>query len=221
MIHSIIGDYDNFSGYVENIRKENDYKSVLHVMNNPDFYKDKINLYIDKYYPYYYTNKKFVLDSIIDSCKNSFEVASLFAKNSSRQNFTEILVNDLFSFDSGFVKLPAGGSSCIRFDDNGDIFSQNLNRFSKSADFSYTKDGILYYITQKYTMSAGGSQDNQYRDVIDFLNKGSKKHQVIALVDGNYWYSKINDLRKQYVDNKNVHVLTVFDFASFINNVQE
>ena len=70
------------------------------------------------------------------------------------------------------------------------------------------------YITQKYTRSAGGAQDNQYADVVDFLSKGSKKHNVAAIVDGPYWdNSKRQELKIFFSDN-NVQVLSMDDILT-------
>ena len=79
---------------------------------------------------------------------------------------------------------------------------------SKSVDFVVNNT----YITQKYTRSTGGAQDNQYADVIDFLIKGSKKNKVAAIVDGSYWNDgKREELKEYFKSNDNVQVLSMDD----------
>ena len=68
------------------------------------------------------------------------------------------------------------------------------------------------YITQKYTRGNGGAQDNQYRDVIQFLTYGSKQHKVAAYVDGSYYTDeKRSELKRIFADNPNVQICPLGD----------
>lgn len=86
----------------------------------------------------------------------------------------------------GIPKLKSFGKDSIRFTPDGNITHTNEIGNTKSADFKIGK----YYITQKYTREDGGTQDDQYNDVVDFLTKGSINNKVGALVDGDYWINK-------------------------------
>ena len=73
----------------------------------------------------------------------------------------------------------------------------------------------IFNITQKYTRSTGGAQDNQYADVVDFLSKGSKKYKVAAIVDGSYWdNSKRQELKNFFNNNNNVQILSMNDILT-------
>ena len=141
----------------------------------------------------------------VDDIKNQILtndlVASLFCKDPSKQNITEKLVAELLNID----KMPVSGKNCVRFNSDGDIVHANNAGVSKSADF-YFND---YYITQKYTREEGGAQDNQRNDVIDFLEKGSKKYKVGALVDGEYWNKHRDELKDKFKDNNNIIILSM------------
>lgn len=128
-------------------------------------------------------------------------VASFFIKAPAKQNISEKVAEEILGPGS---KLPATGKNSIRFNDNGDIVSVAFGN-TKSADFMY-KD---YYTTQKYTMNSGGSQDNQRNDVIDFLTRGSIKHKVCAIVDGDYWDKYQQLLRKKFSENPNVLITSM------------
>jgi len=149
----------------------------------------------------------FLAEEIKDRIKSDDLVASFFAKDPSKQNFTEHLVAELLNTKT----MPQQGKNCIRFDENGDMCSVKKPNTSKSVDFHINNT----YITQKYTRSAGGAQDNQYADVVDFLIKGSKKNKVAAIVDGSYWNEgKRDELKEYFKSNDNVQILSMDDILN-------
>lgn len=159
----------------------------------------KVENYADRY--------GFSTEEIFEKIKNDDLVASFFAKNPSKQNFTEKLVSELL----GVKTLPQQGKNCIRFREDGEICSTKTSGTTKSADFFIGST----YITQKYTRSSGGAQDNQYADVVDFLTKGSKKQKVAAIVDGSYWDNgKRLELKKYFSNNPNVKILSMDDILN-------
>lgn len=127
--------------------------------------------------------------------------ASFFAKDPIKQNYTEKIAEDLL----GVKHLPNNG---ISFSKEGELCKGCFSDNSKSVDFVRNNT----YITQKYTRGNGGSQDNQYRDVIQFLTYGSKRYKVAAYVDGSYYTDeKRNELRKLFADNPNVQICSLGD----------
>ena len=162
-------------------------------LQNPDYQKKVYNFAI---------KFGFSVDEVNRAIQENLFLAACFAKDSSKQNFTEKLVAEVL----GVEKLSPSGENCIRFDENGDIVSINKGNVSKSADFYIDNR----YYTQKYTNETGGAQDNQYKDVVDFLVKGSKKHLVGAIVDGAYWTSGHKaKLIEMFKDNPNVVITSV------------
>ena len=130
--------------------------------------------------------------------------ASVFAKDPKKQNLPEKEAEIIL----GVPKLSASGKNCIRFNDEGEIVFSAIGA-TKSADFYYRG----YYVTQKYTTSSGGAQDNQRNDVIDFLTRGSKKHLVMAIVDGEYWDTHRADLVSLFLDNPNVVITSLTEIT--------
>lgn len=152
----------------------------------------------------------FNIDEVNQAIKDNIFLAACFIKDPSKQNFTEKLVAEVLKIE----KLPAAGKNCIRFDENGDILSANKRNVSKSADFYIDNR----YYTQKYTNEAGGAQDNQYKDVMDFLVKGSKKHLVGAIVDGIYWTNGHKaQLVELFKNNPNVVITSVDELRGLQN----
>ncbi len=128
--------------------------------------------------------------------------ATFFIKDPSKQNITEKLVEECLRIK----KLPASGNNCVRFDDKGNLVHKSGDDITKSADF---KIGDVYY-TQKYTREAGGAQDNQRKDVVEFLKKGSIHHKVGAILDGDYWDNfNRQELCSHFKDNDNVIITCV------------
>lgn len=162
-------------------------------LQNPDYQK-KIYNFAKKF--------GFSIDDVNHAIQDNLFLAACFSKDPSKQNFTEKLVAEVL----GVEKLSPAGENCIRFDENGDIVSTNKGNVSKSADFYIDNR----YYTQKYTNETGGAQDNQYKDVVDFLVKGSKKHLVGAIVDGAYWTSGHKaKLIEMFKENPNVVITSV------------
>lgn len=104
----------------------------------------------------------------------------------------------------GVQKLSANGINAIRFSDTGEIVSTALGT-TKSADFLWGE----YYATQKFTQEAGGAQDNQKNDVIDFLKRASIKYKAMAVLDGYYWDHHRDSLKLLFSSNSNVIITSV------------
>lgn len=127
--------------------------------------------------------------------------AAMFAKDPIKQNYTEKIAEQLLG-----VKHLA--NTAMSFTEDGELVEGCAVNNSKSVDF--IKDNV--YITQKYTTSNGGAQDNQYRDVIQFLKYGSKRHKVAAYIDGSYYTTaKRNELKRLFADNPNVQICSLGD----------
>lgn len=190
----------NFSLYVENLFVKARQENVEAVRREIDasWVKEKIDNYVSNW------GGLFTAEEIKQKIITDELCASFFAKDPKKQNIPEKEAEKLL----GVPKLPASGKNCIRFNDNGDIVHAATGA-SKSADFLY--DG--YYATQKYTTSAGGAQDNQKNDVIDFLKRGSLKHKVMAIVDGEYWDTHIIELRRMFAENPNVIITSLTEIT--------
>lgn len=189
----------NFIQFVEQAKREKRVENIATLRReiNHAWVKTKINNHLDKF------EGIFTYEDIVSQIQSNDLVASMFCKDPSKQNISENLV----ASSLGISKLPAGGRNCIRFSATGELVHGNDVGSTKSADFLI--DGVYY--TQKYTMEAGGAQDNQYHDVVDFLTKGSIKHKVGAIVDGHYWTTKREHLKSHFADNKNVVIVSMDD----------
>jgi hypothetical protein len=193
----------NFTLYVEEEKRKARLANIQQVRDeiNSAWVQEKIDNHVAAF------DGVISAEAIREGILNNDIIASKFCKDPSKQNISEKLAADVL----GLAKLPASGRGAIRFNDEGDIVSAT-NGNTKSADFKYGD----YYATQKYTAGSGGAQDNQKNDVIDFLKRGSIKHQVAAIVDGAYWDYWRDELKKIFADNPNVLITSVTEITENI-----
>ena len=111
-------------------------------------------------------------------------------------------------------KLPATGDNAVRLL-NGELIYGNDRGAKATKSIDFNRNGEL--ICAKVTTGAGGGQDNQYRDVRDFLKEageydikyGNKK--FTALVDGDYYTEeKLKTLNK--FETKNIRITSSDEF---------
>lgn len=190
----------DFTKYVEEKKKEARLKNIEEVRKDIDksWVKEKIVNHTQLF------DGLFTEEEIRNQILTNDIVASKFCKDPSKQNISENLASQVLKL----TKLPSGGKNCIRFNDDGDICSSSSGN-TKSADFKYNE----YYATQKYTDGRGGAQDNQKNDVIDFLKRGSKKHKVMAIVDGAFWEDEREKLKTMFANNENVVITSVSELT--------
>ena len=155
---------------------------------------------------------KEVLNHIVDD--DYF--ASMYAKDASKQNMSEKLQKKyLGNKNITIKKLNAAGRGAIRLMD-GELITGNDRggKATKSMDFE-GENGE--YIFAKVTSGQGGGQDNQYRDVREFLKEAKeydRKHgdkKFVALVDGDYYTTeKLNTLN--VFQTRNIRITNCDEF---------
>lgn len=121
-----------------------------------------------------------------------------FAKDPSKQTFHQNLASEFIASMEGvenFRVLPANGKNALYIID-GKLGNENeiIKGSSKSIDFYWCYNGYNCYAAHKYTDIDGGSQDNQYADLMNFLKNASlskeEKNIFFAIGDGDYYQRK-------------------------------
>ena len=145
--------------------------------------------------------KRFGLDSGVDDiCKkivNDRDFASGFAKLPAKQSSSErTQLSYLGKRGIKLENLVAGGDNALRLLD-GNIITGDDRGGKATKSFDFKRTDIDEYLFAKVTTGHGGGQDNQYRDVLDFLKQSTEyinKHDdditFVALVDGDYYTPK-------------------------------
>ena len=124
--------------------------------------------------------------------------ATAFAKAANRQRTAEKAQLEYMQLERGIrvEKLPSSGYASLRLQ-GGEIVDgftprtvESTKTFDAVSDNNHTKD----YIFQKFTMGAGGAQDNQARDAIRFLDAAHEyvathddRIRFVAILDGDYY----------------------------------
>ena len=131
------------------------------------------------------------IEEFLHEVVSSDYLASMLSKDASKQNMSEKLqISYLSNRGIHIEKLPATGDNAVRLL-NGELIYGNDRGAKATKSIDFNRNGEL--ICAKVTTGAGGGQDNQYRDVRDFLKEageydikyGNKK--FTALVDGDYY----------------------------------
>ena len=125
-----------------------------------------------------------------------------------REYFSEILKN---GEDNKIINLPNGGPNSVYFRD-GQVVSNLKTEVSKSIDIKITYNflgkSLVFYGTMKVTDGSGGSQTNQYNDVIasnkEFVKVTDQNIYTMSILDGTFYTkSKIDQINRLYGSNKN------------------
>lgn len=133
-----------------------------------------------------------------------------FVKEPGKQTFHQHFAAKYLSslpLIENFEQLPSGGNDAL-YVVNGKIVKgkdKDDQKTGKSIDFKweYTFNGktLAFYATHKYTKSAGGSQDNQYKDVQEFHTESrnciNENILLLSITDGPYYLLKETSVKKQ------------------------
>lgn len=139
------------------------------------------------------------------------------------------------------IQLPSSGSNALYVINGQLIFGYQIttSQLGKSIDFKWEyvdKDGVVVncYATHKHTKVAGGTQDNQFKDVINFFENSSKysNHKngsnfFYAICDGQYYQnpyggfkSKIEYLNSTYKTNSSrIHATSINDLENHLKTI--
>ena len=155
------------------------------------------------------------IEEFLHEVASSDFLASMLSKDASKQNMSEKLqISYLSNRGIHIEKLPATGDNAVRLL-NGELIYGNDRGAKATKSIDFNRNGEL--ICAKVTTGAGGGQDNQYRDVRDFLKEageydikyGNKK--FTALVDGDYYTEeKLKTLNK--FETKNIRITSSDEF---------
>ena len=159
-----------------------------------------------------------------------------FAKDPIKQNIHEYTaVNFIKKLDGvkDFKKLGTDEMFVI----NGGVLlgtelkSKQIRPKTKSVDFYWKYGNTEFFISHKYTKDGGGGQDNQYHDLISYIqecnNSTRKNTTFLVIADGKFYdskngkagTSKIQHL-KQIADKRTTFALTINDLEKFMKKLK-
>jgi hypothetical protein len=232
-----MGKMRNFDAYVlqriAELQKQNALKAQIEVLDymQGDAYLPK---YLQKKVERFCGIHGFNFYEVLASIAASEVVAAQFAKVATRQRVAELCQLERLNKDlagPGVSKLTNNGNNSVRLTDSGEILVG-----PKPLGFSGTKsmdakrvhvNGVVDFLYLKWTNSSGGSQDNQFYDVLHFLSTAAKYvennqdyYRFFAITDGPY-YERVMHLLKQYERPDRLMVMSTDSYVKACNQVQK
>jgi len=182
--------------------EETQLAALLHIEDGvelPRWLEEKIVKRCNKY--------GFRFGEVVGEIASSRIVAAEYAKSAVRQSVAEkVQFATLNKNGLSVEKLPNSGPGAVRILD-GDLVYGSLgstDRATKAIDGKRSNDWIF----SKFTRDGGGSQDNQGRDVLNFIDganayisKHTNNYRFVALLDGKY-YNKNYQMFSQYINGR-------------------
>lgn len=213
-----------YTEYRKNIITKMRYKNIKQLYKNINddtlSYDEKIKLqkHFSRYEKLYKKNNVCDYDTMIDLMKENILNIIGLEKDPLRQSIDEKLQIEYYNtqYEPPINKLPSSGKNSICLD----IRKKNI-KISSPVGLSYrngertkTFDAIdeynnLYCI--KFVNESGGSQDNQIKDVEQFLRYSDvyDKEDInfIYILSGDYIYSFYKSMKKKYKNNDNIELI--------------
>ena len=197
------------------------------VLSNDPGMEYKTSNYSEKYN----IPKKFLIHRILKDPIFANQFAKDPAKQSIHQRTAGNYIKSLNCVES-FIQLPAGGPNARYICSDGIIrIGKKLkNDTVKSIDFYWRYDEKEYYAAHKYTKDEGGAQDNQYKDLIDFLSNAAKSNYpniyFLAIGDGPFYqrstreedvyYSTRINFMNQIYSNDHARAITTDELEEYL-----
>ena len=138
-------------------------------------------------------------EEVLKKIRNDSGYAVAFITDPGKQRFHEKVAGCAIEQIPGISEFEQLATNAVRIV-GGNIMSdrkmkeQGGSSKCKSLDFKWKYEGLIFYASHKYTKESGGSQDNQYKDLHNFIKEANdiaRPAQVfVALADGAYYNTK-------------------------------
>lgn len=192
-----------YKTYIGDISEEINPKTIINKIKKE---KEDLEVKIRNFAEKWSFEEQFIMNEL----KTNELLLLSFVKEPGKQTFHQHFAAKYLSslpLIENFEQLPSGGNDAL-YVVNGKIVKgkdKDDQKTGKSIDFKweYTFNGktLAFYATHKYTKSAGGSQDNQYKDVQEFHTESrnciNENILLLSITDGPYYLLKETSVKKQ------------------------
>ena len=192
-----------YKTYIGDISEEINPKTIINKIKKE---KEDLEVKIRNFAEKWSFEEQFIMNEL----KTNELLLLSFVKEPGKQTFHQHFAAKYLSslpLIENFEQLPSGGNDAL-YVVNGKIVKgkdKDDQKTGKSIDFKweYTFSGktLAFYATHKYTKSAGGSQDNQYKDVQEFHTESrnciNENILLLSITDGPYYLLKETSVKKQ------------------------
>ena len=159
---------------------------------------------IENFAEKYLIEKEYIKEKIL--AEETISLA-IFSKDPTRQNIFEKIASKFITNIEGvslFKKLP---NKKLYVCNGALIAKKDLKQYpkAKTIDFTWKYHDFTIYCSHKYTKNVGGAQDNQYKDLKDFIEecRDNKRANIIfiAIADGDYYQTQNGRVGMKKIDN--------------------
>lgn len=167
-----------------------------------------------------------VQDILLQDNSESKLLCSLFAINPVRQNIGEKMIEIELQYNNiDFLSPSNNGKNAFYLMSNGEIMTSLKSKPSKeirSIDFIIYNNNKTFYISQKFTSSNGGGQNNQADHLIKHITDGNNNKNesdiFISLADGEYYTDNMIQQISKYCKKDKSYIMSMDKLINFIKN---
>jgi|SRR3989344_3779444 len=142
-------------------------------------------------------------------------IAAKFIESlSSVKSFRQLNHSELFIVKGGVIPKK-------------ELIKQGSHKSAKTIDFEWETKNKKIYASHKYTKEGGGAQDNQYKDLQEFISESNQSNLqntlFLAIADGAYYQTrdagagiKKIDYLKRLANKHNTFALNINELEEFL-----
>ncbi len=136
----------------------------------------------------------FTREHLIQQIESNHVVAACFAINPNKQNFYEKMAADFIKNIKGVKNFEMLSNNKLIVQNGAVIPKSALEGgypSAKTLDFRWMYQDMTFYASHKYTKQEGGSQENQHKDLREFISQAAptslRDTYFVAIADGAFY----------------------------------
>lgn len=178
---------------------------------------------------------EFTVEAVEKKIRNDEMFRAFFAKDPGKQKIHENIAAAFIERMSGvedFKQLAHDGLVVVQgaVRSRKEVRAEGATARAKTIDFMWDLCGKKIYASHKHTKGGGGGQDNQYKDLQEFIREAneSNRHDAyfLAIADGDYYNatdtnSKTTKLQhlKDLANRRNVFALSIDELEAWMKRI--
>lgn len=140
------------------------------------------------------------LPRLREEIQNNPYLQAVFAKDLKKQNFYELSQREYL--EKAFRIGNTHSLYCVN-----NVFEKRKTSKVKSIDFSLEYEGVNFYCFAKHIDGSGGSQTNQYNDLLLCVEQTERLQNFLVVVSGTFFTIKQVSLLKKYSAPYHIKIL--------------
>lgn len=160
--------------------------------------------------------------------KEELLALAMFAKDPSKQKYHEKTAAEYIQNIQGIQEFKDNTGLYVS---RGQVLDkeQAKRATAKTIDFFFKYGRLDVYVSHKYTRESGGAQDNQYKDLQEFINESRDNTDpdvlFVAVADGEYYTGKDGKLGISRMDNlkkrctQSVKACTIYELEGILEEI--